>query len=66
MKNRYFSTYSFRGEEALQKIRQNDKIKNDFAERNKINILRISFRQRKKIEKILEDYFENNKGSDKE
>jgi very-short-patch-repair endonuclease len=43
----------FGGEENFKKIKINDKIKNDFCKENKINLIRISYKEINKVKDIL-------------
>ena len=46
----------FGGKEAFVLVRENDEIKNRFCRENNINLLRISYKNIKKISKILEEF----------
>lgn len=43
----------FGGSENFEKIKRNDKIKNDFCKKNEIKLIRISYKEIKEIHKIL-------------
>lgn len=47
----------FGGIEAFEKLKQNDKIKNDYCEDNYINLIRIKYDEINIIEEILNKYF---------
>ena len=49
----------FGGEEALERQKNNDKIKNDFCENSNIQILRISYLEKNDIEKIIHENIVN-------
>jgi len=52
----HFKSLSFwGGEKGFKRNKNNDKIKNEYCENNKINLLRISYKDFKNINKILEN-----------
>jgi len=52
--NGYKANSHFGGEQALQDIQRNDKIKVDFCNKNNLKLLLISYRDFNQIEAILE------------
>jgi very-short-patch-repair endonuclease len=50
----------FGGKKTLDKVLENDKIKNSWCSNNNINILRITYKQKKKIYKILDEVLKIN------
>ncbi len=55
----FHSISFFGGEEKLKSRIINDEVKNEFACKNEINLLRIDYKQIKNIEKILNNYITN-------
>ena len=51
----------FGGQENFELIQKKDKIKNEWAKRNKIKLIRINYKEYKNINKILEELFKNKK-----
>lgn len=51
----YRQSQIFGGEKSLERIKKHDKIKDDWCLKNNIKLIRISYRQKRKITKILNE-----------